>query len=188
MSTSRVGRKPVTIPAGVVVKLNGRELEIKGPKGSTNFALNQFVEVTLDDGSIKLKTRDDAGHCRNGSGQKLRMSIIGTTRAHLANIMHGVTQLFEKKLLLVGVGYKAQAKGKVLGLSLGFSHPIDFPVPEGITVETPSPTEIIVKGVDKDLVGLVAAKIRAYRGPEPYKGKGIRYANEVIERKETKKK
>lgn len=188
MSTSRVGRKPVTIPSGVVVNQNGQQLAIKGPKGEVHFTLDPFVQVTLDDGFIKLETNKEGGYCRKGSGQKRRMSITGTTRAHLANIMHGVTHLFEKKLLLVGVGYKAQARGNVLGLTLGFSHPIEFPVPEGITVETPTATEIIVKGIDKGLVGLVASKIRAYRGPEPYKGKGIRYSDEVIVRKETKKK
>jgi large subunit ribosomal protein L6 len=188
MSASRVGRKPVTIPSGVEVKIQGQELAIKGPKGSFIVSLHPFVAVVIEDGVVKVQTNPDGGYCRNGSGSKLRKSITGTTRANIANMVHGVTHTFERKLLLVGVGYKAQAKGSVLSLNLGFSHPVDFKIPEGITIETPIPTEILVKGTDKKLVGLVASKIRSYRGPEPYKGKGVRYANEVIERKETKKK
>jgi len=188
MSGSRVGRKPVTIPKGVEAVIAGQELTIKGPKGKSILPIHPLVEILIDDGSIQVKINENSGYRRSGSGSKLSKSITGTTRAKIANVIHGVTNLFERKLLLVGVGYKALAKGKVLGLTLGFSHPIDFAVPEGITIECPSPTEIIVKGTDKDLVGLVASKIRAFRGPEPYKGKGIRYADEVIVRKETKKK
>ncbi len=188
MSASRVGRKPVTIPSGVEVTLQGQELAIKGPKGHFSVPLHPFVAVIIENGVVKVQTNPNGGYCRNGSGSKLLKAITGTTRANIANMVHGVTHAFEKKLLLVGVGYKAQAKGKVLSLSLGFSHPVDFNVPEGITIETPAPTEITVKGTDKKLVGLVASKIRSYRGPEPYKGKGVRYANENIVRKETKKK
>jgi large subunit ribosomal protein L6 len=188
MSASRVGRKPVTIPSGVQVKFEGQVLAIKGPKGNFSLPIHPLVQVVVEGDSLKVETNNDAGYSRSGSGSKLKKAISGTTRANIANIIHGVTHMFERKLLLVGVGYKAQGKGKILGLTLGYSHPVDFLVPEGITIETPIPTEIIVRGVDKDLVGLVASKIRAFRGPEPYKGKGIRYANEVIVRKETKKK
>ncbi len=188
MSTSRVARKPVTIPAGVKVEMKGQELAIQGPKGKFLIPINPLVSIVVDNGVVKIQNNAETGYVRSGSGSRLRRSIAGTVRAKIANMIHGVTHIFEKKLLLVGVGYRAQAKGKVLGLTLGYSHPIDFPVPEGITIETPSQTEISVKGADKDLVGLVAAKIRAYRGPEPYKGKGIRYSDEQIERKETKKK
>jgi large subunit ribosomal protein L6 len=187
-TTSRVGRKPVVIPAGVDVKIQDQELRITGPKGKFVAAIHPFVHVTIADGLIHVAAHKEGGYSRKGSGSKLRHSIVGTTRAKIFNMIYGVTHLFEKKLLLVGVGYRAQMKGTVLGLTLGFSHPVDFPIPAGITIETPSQTEIFVRGIDKDLVGLVASKIRAYRGPEPYKGKGIRYANEIIERKETKKK
>jgi large subunit ribosomal protein L6 len=188
VSTSRVGRKPVAIPAGVEVSVAGLDLAIKGPKGSFELSLHPSVDVSVEDGMVKVKSNPDAGYCRNGSGSKLIKAITGTTRARISNMIHGVANLFERKLLLVGVGYKAQSKGKTLGLTLGYSHPIDFEVPEGITIETPTPTEIIVKGIDKDLVGLVSSKIRSYRAPEPYKGKGIKYSDEKIVRKETKKK
>jgi large subunit ribosomal protein L6 len=207
MSTSRVGKKPIIIPSGVEVNLNGHDLTIKGPKGKMNFPIHPFVHLGIADGQIQvgINENDDSdseeggstgtslgikksNYCRSGSGTKLKKSIPGTTRAKIANIIHGVTQGFERKLLLVGVGYRAQMKGQFLALSLGFSHPVEFPVPEGITIEAPTLTEIIVKGPDKDLVGLVASKIRAYRSPEPYKGKGVRYANENVVRKETKKK
>lgn len=187
-SASRVARKPVIIPSGVEVKVTGQSLAIKGPKGKFEVPIHPLVTVMVEDNTVKVASNDEGGYTRSGSGGKLRNSITGTTRAKIANMIHGVTQMFERKLVLVGVGYRAQAKGKLLGLTLGFSHPVDHPVPEGITIETPSQTEILVKGTDKDLVGLVASQIRAYRGPEPYKGKGIRYADEQIERKETKKK
>ncbi len=186
--TSRVARQPVTIPKGVEVKLQGSELAIKGPKGNIIFPLHPLVRVTIEDGSLKVENTEESGYIRTGSGSKLRKSITGTTRASIANIIYGIANLFERKLLLVGVGYKAAMKGKVLGLTLGFSHAVDFPIPEGITIETPTPTEIIVKGLNKELVGLVSSKIRAFRSPEPYKGKGIRYSDEKIELKETKKK
>jgi large subunit ribosomal protein L6 len=186
--TSRVARQPVTIPNGVEVKVQGSDLAIKGPKGNVIFPLHPLVRVTIEDGSLKVENTEETGYIRTGSGSKLRKSITGTTRASIANIIHGISNLFERKLLLVGVGYKAAMKGKVLGLTLGFSHAVDFPIPEGITIETPTPTEIVVKGLNKELVGLVSSKIRAFRSPEPYKGKGIRYSDEKIELKETKKK
>lgn len=187
MHTSRVGRKPVIVPAGVEVKLQGQDLHIKGPKGHMNMPLHPAVAVQVEDGQIMVKLAEK-GYCRSGSGSRLKKSISGTTRAKISNYIHGVTVGFECKLVLVGVGYRAQAKGKELNLTVGFSHPVSIKVPEGITIETPSQTEIIVKGVDKHLVGHIASLIRDVRSPEPYKGKGIRYANEVIILKETKKK
>lgn len=188
MATSRIGRKPVAIPSGVDVKVVGQEMMIKGPKGQTVFPIDPFVQIDIEDGQVKIRSKTSAGYCRSGSGSKSLRSITGTTRAKLHNTIAGVAKGFERKLLLVGVGYKAQAKGKILNLIIGYSHPVDFKVPEGITIETPSPTEVIVKGIDKHLVGHTASMIRAVREPEPYKGKGIRYANEVIILKETKKK
>lgn len=186
---SRVGRKPVVIPAGVNVDIKDRVLAIKGPKGSRSMSIHPYINVTVDNGKITINMdKASKSYCRNGSGKKLLSSIPGTTRAEIQNAVQGVATGFERKLLLVGVGYRAQMKGKVLSLTLGYSHPIEFHVPEGITIETPSLTEIIVKGADKHHVGHTAAKIRAYRGPEPYKGKGIKYADEIIVRKETKKK
>lgn len=188
MSTSRIGRKPVTIPSGVEVKIQNAVLSAKGPKGLQTIDLHPFVKVTMEGNIIKVHPSADTDQVITGAGNKLYRSIAGTTRANIYNAIHGVTKGYERKLLLVGVGYRAQAKGKTLSLSLGYSHPTDYPVPAGITIETPTQTEILIKGVNKELVGLVAANIRKIRGPEPYKGKGIRYANEVIELKETKKK
>lgn len=188
MRTSRVGRKPVVVPNGVEVKLQGEELAIKGPKGKLAMGVHPFVKLDISNKEILLNPKQEvAKHCR-GVKAKLFRSITGTMRAQIANMVKGVTEGFEAKLVLVGVGYRAQMKGKILSLSLGFSHPVDFPVPEGITIESPSQTEITVKGASKELVGLVAAKIRSFRKPEPYKGKGVRYANERIILKETKKK
>lgn len=186
--TSRIGRKPVAIPSGVEVKINDLKLSIKGPKGQLSMNIHPYVNVSVESNQIKVESNAQAKELITGASKKLYRSIAGTERANIYNIVHGVTHGFERKLLLVGVGYRAQVKGKILSLSLGFSHPTDFDVPEGVTIETPTQTEIIVKGVNKELVGLVAAKIRSVRGPEPYKGKGVRYANEVIELKETKKK
>jgi large subunit ribosomal protein L6 len=188
ISTSRIGRKPINIPSGVEVKMKDGVMSIKGSKGLLSVDLHPYVNVTMEGGEIKVHPSTDADHVITGKRIKLYRSIAGTVRANIFNAVHGVSQGFERALQLVGVGYKAQAKGKVLSLSLGYSHPTDFSVPEGIVIETPSPTDILVKGVDKELVGLVAANIRKIRGPEPYKGKGVRYANEVIEIKETKKK
>ncbi len=187
-STSRVGRMPVTVPAGVDVKIENQAITVKGPKGSLTLKIHPFTHVALANGEISITLNPVNNRLITGSNVKLYKSIAGTMRACINNNIHGVAHGFEKKLTLVGVGYRAQAKGKVLGLNLGFSHPTDFPVPEGITIETPSQTEIVIKGSSKELVGLVAANIRSIRSPEPYKGKGIRYADERVEIKEVKKK
>ena len=176
---SRVAKNPVKLPAGVEVKLNGQLLSVKGAKGALELQLHPSIEVIQDAGELRF-----AG--RNGDQQTRAMT--GTTRALVNNMVVGVSQGFERKLQLVGVGYKAQAKGKVLNLALGFSHPIDYELPEGIVAETPSQTDIVLKGIDKQLLGQVAAEIRDFRRPEPYKGKGVRYADEVVLRKEAKKK
>jgi len=183
---SRIANRPITVPKGVEVKLSGAEFSVKGPKGSLSQALTPFVSVTIDQGVISVNT-NDAIQSRKDE-QKLARSIAGTTRAILNNMVIGASVGFEKKLQLIGVGYRAQAQGKTLNLTLGFSHPVNFSVPEGIVIETPEPTVILVKGVDKQLVGQVSANIRGYRPPEPYKGKGVRYADEVVRRKESKKK
>ncbi|HLB42301.1 MAG TPA: 50S ribosomal protein L6 [Gammaproteobacteria bacterium] len=187
MITSRIGRKPLIIPSGVEVNIQDQKLFVKGSKGQLSVSLHSFVQVSVKDGHIHLQNNP---HCGNitGSDKKLNRSIVGTLRATIQNIIHGVTHGFERRLILVGVGYRAQAKGKVLSLSLGFSHPTDFTVPEDITIEVPSQTEIVIKGINKQVVGQTAAKIRRIRPPEPYKGKGVRDANEIIELKETKKK
>lgn len=187
-STSRIGRKPVVVPAGVEVKIQDKHISVKGPKGLLTIDAHPYVHVTYDNNEIHIKPNEEHKSVITGKSIKLYRSIAGTMRANIFNIIHGVSQGFEKKLTLVGVGYKAQAKGKILSLSLGFSHPTDYSVPEGVTIETPTPTEVIIKGANKQHVGLAAAQIRSIRGPEPYKGKGVRYSNEVIELKETKKK
>lgn len=176
---SRVAKAPVAIPAGVEVTLQGQEVTIKGAKGSLTRVINDAVEVSSADQQLTFAPREGFA---DGWAQ------AGTARAVLNNMVQGVAQGFERKLLLQGVGYRAQAQGKKLNLSLGFSHPVEYEVPEGITVECPTQTEIVVKGADKQLVGQVAANIRAYRKPEPYKGKGVRYADEQVRRKEAKKK
>lgn len=177
---SRIASAPVTLPDGVEFKLNGRDVAIKGPKGQLEFSIHPDVTVEQEDKSLKVSVRT--------AGDRKQVSMAGTTRALLNNMVTGVSSGFERKLELVGVGYRAQAKGKSLNLTLGLSHPVDYPVPEGISIETPSNTEVVVKGVDKQKVGQVAAEIRAYRPPEPYKGKGIRYSDERVVRKEAKKK
>jgi large subunit ribosomal protein L6 len=176
---SRIAKEPVELAKGVEFSRNGRTVSFKGPKGVLSMDLNQEVELQQDDGALTVKPR---------SGSRFAVAVSGTTRALLANMVRGVTEGFEKKLELVGVGYRAQAQGKKLNLTLGFSHPVVFEVPDGITVETPSQTEVIVKGTDKQVVGQVAAEIRRFRPPEPYKGKGVRYANERVVMKEAKKK
>ena len=176
---SRIAKMPVTIPSGVEVTLNGQDIKVKGGKGLLEFNIHAYVGVKKDDNTLTFSAKKD---------EKSAQALAGTTRSIVANMVNGVHAGFEKKLQLVGVGYRAQAKGKELGLTLGFSHPVDYPVPEGIIIETPSQTEIIVKGIDKQLVGQVAAEIRAFRPPEPYKGKGVKYADEIIVRKEAKKK
>jgi large subunit ribosomal protein L6 len=175
---SRVAKAPVSLPQGVTATVSADKVTIKGAKGSLSLLLKAGVTVEQAEKVLNVKySADDA----------VRMQA-GATRAHLANMVEGVSKGFERKLELQGVGYRAQAQGKVLNLTLGFSHPVNFAVPEGITVETPSQTEIVVKGIDRQVVGETAAKIRAYRPPEPYKGKGVRYVGEKIELKEGKKK
>lgn len=188
MTTSRIGRKPVDLPSGVEVKIQDQKFSAKGPKGNLSVDLHPFVNVIVESNQVKVSQNADARKNITGSHIKLYRSILGTIRARIYNAVHGVSHGFQRKLVLVGVGYRVQAKGKILSLSLGYSHPTDFNVPEGITIETPSQTEILIKGSDKNLVGLTAANIRKIRSPEPYKGKGVRYAGEAIEIKETKKK
>lgn len=187
-NTSRVGRKPVVVPAGVDVKIQGESIQVKGPKGQLTLPLHPFVKVTLADGFVTVTPDQEKRKNITGINIKLYRSIAGTIRSNINNSIHGVSQGFERRLTLVGVGYRAQAKGKVVVLSLGYSHPTNYAVPEGITVETPTQTEIVVKGASKELVGQVASQIRAMRSPEPYKGKGVRYADEKVVIKETKKK
>lgn len=176
---SRIAKAPVTIPSGVDIKLEGNNVTVKGSNGQLSYNINSAVSFGITDNVIQVQwDRDD----------KKATAQAGTARAIVSNMIVGVSAGFEKKLTLIGVGYRAQAKGNILNLALGFSHPVDFEVPAGVSVETPSQTEIVVKGSDKQLVGEVAAKIRAYRPPEPYKGKGVRYAEEHVARKEAKKK
>ena len=172
---SRVAKKPIALPKGVEFNVADDQLSIKGPKGTLSMARPQGVEAKIEDGHVVLSAEGD------------RIAMAGTTRAILANMVKGVSTGFERKLELVGVGYRASVAGKDLNLSLGFSHPVLFKTPEGITIETPTQTEILVKGSDKQRVGEVAAKIRGYRPPEPYKGKGVRYSGEKIIMKEAKK-
>lgn len=188
MTTSRIGRRPVAIPSGVEVKIQDQKISVKGPEGHLDMMLHPYVHVKMESNQVLIQPNAESKKNITGPSTKLYRSIAGTIRAKIYNIVQGVSRGYERKLLLVGVGYRAQAKGKVLSLSLGFSHPTDYHLPAGVTVETPIPTEIIVKGVDKEAVGQAAAEIRSYRSPEPYKGKGVRYAEEVIELKETKKK
>lgn len=171
--------KPVSVPSGVTVSVSGQTMAVKGPKGNIEHSVHDLVEIHQDGDSLSFSPRNN---------QQSSLALTGTTRSLLNNMLTGVSAGFEKKLELVGVGYRAQAQGKVLNLTLGFSHPVNYEVPEGITIETPSQTEVLVKGVDKQKVGQVAAEIRAYRPPEPYKGKGVKYADERIIRKEAKKK
>ena len=176
---SRVAKNPIVIPSGVEVALSGNAVNVKGPMGAVSYDVHSTVDINQDEGQLKFAARN---------GSKASNAMAGTMRAVVNNMVTGVKQGFEKKLQLIGVGYRAQAQGKVLNLTLGFSHPVNYEIPEGITVETPSQTDIIVKGIDKQKVGQVAAEIRAYRPPEPYKGKGVRYTDEHVVRKEAKKK
>lgn len=176
---SRVAKAPVTVPNGVAVTQNGRQVEVKGTKGTLSFNLHALVELKQEEGKLQLAPAKES---------KDAWMQAGTARAVLNNLVKGVSEGFERKLQLVGVGYKAAVKGTVVNLNLGYSHPIDYALPEGVTAETPTATEIILKSANKQLLGQVAAEIRAYRAPEPYKGKGVRYSDEVILRKEAKKK
>jgi large subunit ribosomal protein L6 len=173
---SRVAKKPIALPKGVEFNVQAESVSVKGPKGALSIAKPAGIEVKIDSGNAQLSANDDA-----------LIPLTGTLRAIIANMVHGVSQGFERKLELVGVGYRAAMQGKDLSLSLGFSHPVVFPAPEGITIATPTQTEILVSGADKQRVGEVAAKIRAFRPPEPYKGKGVKYSDETIIRKEAKK-
>lgn len=176
---SRIAKEPVVLIQGVEFSQSGTTVTLKGPKGSLSLDLNSEVEVLKEESNLTVKPR---------SGSRFAVAISGTTRSLLANMVHGVTEGFEKKLQLVGIGYRAQIQGNKLNLTLGFSHPVVFEVPEGISVETPSQTEVVIKGTDKQKVGQVAAEIRRFRPPEPYKGKGVRYADERVVMKEAKKK
>lgn len=176
---SRVAKSPISIPAGVSIDLKGQDIAVKGGNGKLNLAVHSEVEVKQEENQLTFAAR---------SGSKQARALAGTTRALVNNMVVGVSQGFEKKLQLNGVGYRAKASGKTVNLTLGFSHPVDYSLPEGVTAETPSQTEIVLKSSDKQLLGQVAAEIRAFRPPEPYKGKGVRYADERVYRKEAKKK
>ncbi|MEA3304078.1 MAG: 50S ribosomal protein L6 [Pseudomonadota bacterium] len=176
---SRIAKAPVSITSGIEVKIDGQDVEVKGSKATLAWSVNPAVKVSQDDGALHIAPLKET---------KQSWALAGTTRALLNNMIIGCSDGFSKKLTLIGVGYRAAMKGKQLGLSLGFSHPVNYAVPQGITIETPSQTEIVVSGADKQQVGQVAAEIRSYRPPEPYKGKGIRYADEHVLRKEAKKK
>jgi len=176
---SRVGKSPITLPQGAEVALSGAVITVKGPLGTITQAANPLVTVANDNGTLNFAPADESREAN---------AMSGTMRALIANMVKGVTAGFERKLTLVGVGYRAQVQGDKLNLSLGFSHPVVHAMPEGVKVETPTQTEIVIKGIDKQKVGQVAAEVRGYRPPEPYKGKGVRYAGEVVILKETKKK
>jgi large subunit ribosomal protein L6 len=176
---SRVAKAPVTLPKGVEVTLQGQVVSVTGSKGTLTHTLHSLVALKIEEGVLSVSPLEDT---QTGWMQ------TGTARAVLNNLVQGVNAGFERKLQLIGVGYKAQAKGTVLNMALGYSHPVNFQLPEGVTAETPTPTEIVLKSIDKHVLGQAAANIRAFRPPEPYKGKGVRYSDEVIIRKEAKKK
>jgi large subunit ribosomal protein L6 len=176
---SRIGKKPVSVPAGVTASVNGQTVTAKGPKGELSFVVNDEVLVKLENGQVAVSPRDQSKDAR---------SKWGMSRTQIVNILQGVKDGFERKLEINGVGYRAAMQGRNLQLALGFSHDVVYQTPQGITIAVPKPTEIVVSGIDKQQVGQVAAEIRKYRGPEPYKGKGVKYAEERIVRKEGKKK
>lgn len=176
---SRIGKKAVPVPSGVTADISGQTVKVKGPKGALQLVLPEDVIVKLEQGTVKVDPRSETKRAR---------SMWGTSRTLVANLITGVTKGFEQKLEIVGVGYRAAVQGKNLQLALGYSHDVVYPIPEGIAITTPKPTEVLVTGIDKQKVGQVAAEIRAFRGPEPYKGKGVKYAGEYIFRKEGKKK
>jgi large subunit ribosomal protein L6 len=176
---SRIGKKTIAVPAGVAATIAGQLVSVKGAKGTLEFTCPEEVNVSLADGAISVQPKAET---------KRHRAMWGMSRTMVSNLITGVTAGFEKKLDITGVGYRAAAQGKILNLALGFSHDINYAVPEGITIVTPKPTEIIITGINKQVVGQVAAEIRNYRGPEPYKGKGVRYHGEFIFRKEGKKK
>jgi large subunit ribosomal protein L6 len=176
---SRIANNPVDIPKGVEVSLSGQELSVKGSKGQLNLTIHELVEISKEENLLKFAATE--------AGKK-PSAMAGTFRSLVSNMVVGVSQGFQKELELRGVGYRAQMQGSKLSLTLGFSHPVEYPIPEGIKIETPTQTQIIVKGIDKQVVGQISAEIRAFRPPEPYKGKGVRYADEQVKRKEAKKK
>ena len=175
---SRLTKSPINIPNGVDVVIDGRRVSVKGSKGSLEHQVHETVDIVRENGTLM---------CVSADGSINADAMIGTTRALVNNMVIGVSEGFQRRLQLVGVGYRAQVDGSQLNLSLGYSHPIDFKVPEGVTVETPTQTEVVVSGIDKQQVGQTAAEIRAFRPPEPYKGKGVRYSDENVRRKEAKK-
>ncbi len=176
---SRVGKSPVEVPAGVEIKLQGQQVSVKGGKGKLDYEVHDAVQVEQDGKVLNFSPRN---------GGKVASAMTGTMRVLINNMVTGVSEGFEKKLELNGVGYRAKVSGSTVNLTLGFSHPVDYQLPDGVTAETPTQTEIVVRGIDKQLVGQVAAEIRGFRPPEPYKGKGVRYSGEYVRRKETKKK
>ena len=176
---SRIGKRPVAIPSGVTASVEGQTVKVKGPKGQLQFVVHDDVEVKFENGQVKVAPRVKTNRAQ---------AMYGTARAQVANLVEGVTKGFEKKLEITGVGYRAAMQGKNLQLALGYSHDVVYAIPEGITIAVPKPTEITITGTDSQRVGQVAAEIRSYRPPEPYKGKGVKYANEFIFRKEGKKK
>jgi large subunit ribosomal protein L6 len=176
---SRIANNPIPLPKGVEAKIDGQALSVKGAKGSLALTVHNAVKVEQGEEQLTFEAK---------SGDKQSRAMAGTMRSVVSNMVVGVSQGFERKLQLLGVGYRAQAQGKTLNLTLGFSHPVEYALPDGIEVATPSQTEIVVSGIDKQLVGQVSAEIRAFRPPEPYKGKGVRYADERVRRKEAKKK
>jgi large subunit ribosomal protein L6 len=176
---SRIANNPVSIPKGVEITLSGQEVNVKGSKGNLSMTVHDLVGISQEEDRVQLKAVEDS---------KKSVALAGTFRSLVNNMVLGVSNGFQKELQLQGVGYRAQAQGKKLNLSLGFSHPVVYQAPEGIDIETPSQTQVIIKGIDKQLVGQVSAEIRAFRPPEPYKGKGVRYVDEYVRRKEAKKK
>jgi large subunit ribosomal protein L6 len=176
---SRIGKKPVAVPSGVTANIEGQTVKVKGPKGAMQINLHDDVVATMEQGAIKVDPRSDSKRAR---------AMWGTYRAQIANLITGVRDGFERKLEITGVGYRAAVQGKNLQLQLGYSHDVVYPIPEGITITTPRPVEIVISGIDRQRVGQVAAEIRGFRPPEPYKGKGVKYAGEYIFRKEGKKK
>jgi large subunit ribosomal protein L6 len=176
---SRIGNSPVELPSGVEIQLSDSEISVKGPLGTLKQPLSDQVRVERVENQLQVKVANNSSTAN---------AMSGTLRALIANMVQGVTKGYQKKLMLVGVGYRAQAQGDKLNLTLGFSHPVVHQMPQGIKVETPTQTEILIKGIDKQAVGQIAAEVRAYRRPEPYKGKGVRYSDEVVVLKETKKK
>jgi large subunit ribosomal protein L6 len=176
---SRIGKKPVPVPSGVTANVEGQTVKMKGPKGALQFVVPEEVSVKLEDGNVQVDPRNESKRAR---------SMWGTSRTLVANLVTGVTKGFERKLEITGVGYRAAVQGKNLQLALGYSHDVIYPIPEGIQIATPKPTEITITGIDSQKVGQVAAEIRGFRPPEPYKGKGVKYAGEYIFRKEGKKK